>query len=255
VTPDFCPRCGKPTKELVPDPQFCGNCQLLLRVDIEVVVGEPPTPPSVPATYDPYPSLEAGESCKQALDNMLDRHFAVDAPLPLSIGIIIIMGVPIIARRPMHRRNFGEQMADPARRPLPYNLTVNPHSPSPILWYDAKDRAVSRAAALVYYWGSKDMGKKWHFDEPLAWDDEDRLVTTTAEQTIDFELRLKEDMRDEVEGKLNYTRVLDEAFVLLTDIFASGVNTSSRHISPVGAPVGWAIFAMDELDPKHRSTT
>ncbi len=249
MIPDFCPRCGKKTKTLLPDPEFCGGCGLLL---VALDDAEPEDVQVAPDLeyFDPYPDLQAGDGWALAFEKMLVRHFEIQAPL--NVGVIIQMGVPVQAAPPMHHRNFDSKLADPSQRPLPYNLAVNPHAPSPELWIDARNNQVSRAGAIVYYWGGA--SDKWHFEEGLDSRVDDRIVTVTPEDTIDFELRFKADMYEPnaKTGVINYDRVMTEAFAALERYLLTGVNTKGRRIEPVGQPTGWAIFAMAELDPKYR---
>ena len=255
MIPDFCPRCGKPTKRLIPDPEFCGGCGLLLialddQEDQTVALANN----ELTATYSPYADLDDGQTWQIAFDGMVGRYADFGIPLPLEVGVIIDMGVPVEASMPMHRRNFDSKIADPSQRPLPYNLMVDPFAKAPKLWEDAKERCVSRAAAIAYYWGGKGLGKVWHFDEALDPKNLERLVTVD-DQTIDFELRFLSDMlvNHEESGEFNYTRVLPKALAALEGYLRDGINTQSRRVEAVGQPLGWAVFGMDELDPKHRS--
>lgn len=267
MTPDFCTRCGKPTKLTDPDPEFCGSCGFLL-ISIEsktpagasvpdgAVAKEEPLAPASddsPPAYSPYPDLDAGTHHQQALALMMARYTGAGRPLPLSVGVIIDMGVPVQCSLPLHR-DMNSQLSDPGRRPLPFNLMTNWRRADAILWKDVEDRHISRAGAIAYYWGGDSHGKMWHFKECLDERVAGRLVTTD-DSTIDFEIRLKPDMRDihEESGILNYSRVFAEGLPLLEKYLAEGISTKGRRISSVGTPIGWAMFGMDELAPQHRS--
>jgi hypothetical protein len=185
---------------------------------------------------------------------MRGRYSDADTDLPLKVGVIIDMGVPVQAAPPMHHRNFDSKLADPAQRPLPYNLMLDPFATKPSLWEDAREKYISRASAIAYYWGGEKQGKVWHFSEHLDPRVSDRLVTSD-DHTVDFEMRLLDDMRvnHEETGALNYTRVMPKALDALEGYLRDGINTRARRVEAVGQPVGWAIFGMGELDPRHRS--
>ncbi len=259
MTPDYCTRCGKRTKVHDPDPIFCGSCGFLLVDEDEAEQSTASValqrPDSGIPPYSPYHDLSKGAGHLEALGLMMDRYMDAGRQLPLSVGIIIEMGVPVQASLPLHR-DMNSQLSDPGRRPLPFNLMTSWRSKTALLWKDAKDRHVSRAGAVAYYWGGGRHGKMWHFTEELDERDLDRLVTTD-DTTVDFEMRLKPDMRDlhEESGLLNYNRVLDMGLARLEKYLIEGINTKDRRIDAIGAPIGWVMFGMDELAPEHRSTT
>lgn len=250
MKPRYCIRCGTPTEAFGPNPEFCGNCgnPIVSTAAAPASASAPPKDEETAAMppYNPYPDLDAGVTMGDAIRAVVARHHLAERVLPFNVGVIIQMDAVVEATLPMHRQNMAAALSDPSAEKLPYNLMANPFAEKPELWRDCKGRLISRAAAIAYYWGGASYGRRWHFQEPLSQTEEDRLVTVD-ERYIDFELRFQPDVQDDYD-------IVWKALGKLEELLDTGVNTKSRRIVSVGEAVSWAVFGMDELDPKCRRT-